>query len=143
MEAQVQQSEYLETNAQLMRETPESEPVALLPPASDSTYNTQWQRIQRQTAVFLENLPRYVANFFEENQKPLTNIGLILAVLISLRVAQAVLDALNGVPLIQSTFELIGIGYTIWFINRYLLKAENRHEFWNQFEWAKRQVVGE
>jgi hypothetical protein len=47
---------------------------------------------------------------------------------VSLRVVLAVMDALNEVPLLKPTFQLIGIGYSTWFISRYLLKPSTRQE---------------
>ena len=52
------------------------------------------------------------------------------------------LDALNGIPLVSPTFELIGIGYSAWFVNRYLLKASNRQELAQEIQGLKQQVVG-
>jgi hypothetical protein len=37
---------------------------------------------------------------------------------------------------------LIGIGYSAWFVNRYLLKASNRQELAQEIQGLKQQVVG-
>jgi len=47
---------------------------------------------------------------------------------ITVKVVLAVLDALNDIPLLTPTFELVGIAYSVWFVNRYLLKASSRQE---------------
>jgi hypothetical protein len=54
----------------------------------------------------------------------------------------AVLDAINDIPLLAPVFELVGIGYTAWFVYRYLLKVETRKELATEFESLKGQVVG-
>ena len=54
----------------------------------------------------------------------------------------AVLDALNDIPLVAPTFELIGIGYSVWFVYRYLLKASTRQELTGEISTLKSQVMG-
>jgi hypothetical protein len=54
----------------------------------------------------------------------------------------AVLDAINDIPLLSPVFELVGIGYTAWFVYRYLLKVETRKELGEEFKSLKGQVVG-
>ncbi|MBV9385221.1 MAG: CAAD domain-containing protein [Chroococcidiopsidaceae cyanobacterium CP_BM_ER_R8_30] len=56
------------------------------------------------------------------------SIGLILAAFITLRVVLAVIDVLNDIPLLAPALKLIGIGYSFWFTNRYLLRASTRQE---------------
>ena len=53
------------------------------------------------------------------------------------------IDALNDVPLLAPTFELIGMGYTAWFVYRYLLKASTRQELVQEFKSYKEQVTGD
>jgi len=49
---------------------------------------------------------------------------------------------LNDIPLVAPTFELIGIGYSAWFVYRYLLKASTRQELTNEIATLKSQVIG-
>jgi len=90
----------------------------------------------------LSKLPDYVGDFFSSYQKPLLTVGLLLAGGITVKVTLAVLDAINDVPLLAPIFELVGIGYTAWFVNRYLLKVETRKELANEFQALRGQVVG-
>ncbi len=106
------------------------------------TPTTQFQNIKDQVLTILSELPAYVSNFFADYQKPLVTLGLILAGGISIKVMLGVLDALNDVPLVAPVFELIGMGYTGWFVYRYLLKASNRQELLMEVDSFKEQVVG-
>ncbi|MEZ2301122.1 MAG: CAAD domain-containing protein [Microcoleus sp.] len=102
----------------------------------------QFQDIKDQVLTILSELPVYVSNFFAEYQKPIVTVGLILTGAVSVKVTLAVLNALNEVPLVAPTFELIGIGYAGWFVYRYLLKASDRQELLAEIESLKEQVIG-
>ncbi|MEG4800605.1 CAAD domain-containing protein [Microcoleus sp. ARI1-B5] len=104
---------------------------------------SQFQDIKDQVISILSELPAYVSNFFAEYQKPLITVGLILAGGITIKVMLGVLDALNDVPLVAPIFELIGMGYTGWFIYRYLLNASTRQELLTEIDSFKEQVVGQ
>nr|MDJ0901521.1 CAAD domain-containing protein [Xenococcus sp. MO_188.B8] len=58
------------------------------------------------------------------------------------RVILAVLAAINDFPLLAPLFELIGLGYTTWFVYRYLWKESSRKELKDEFEVLKSQVMG-
>lgn len=111
-----------------------------LPPAKAS--DTQWQQISRQIVDFLDQLPVYLGSFFDKNKQALLTLGLILSAIVTVKVAIAVLDAINGVPLLASIFEMIGIVYAIWFTFRYLIKAETRKELTQKVSSFKQQLVG-
>ncbi len=102
----------------------------------------QLRQYGEQVSRFLATLPEYVGNFFNDYKQPLVSIGLILGAIVSVKVLLAVLDALNDIPLVAPTFELIGIGYSTWFVYRYLLKASTRQELTSEITTLKSQVVG-
>ena len=139
MESQVQEPKYVDptSSESLMA----SEPALLtkLPPAQSEE---QWQRIGSQISSFLAQLPDYIGEFFNAYKQPLITVGLILAAIISVRIVLAVLNALNGIPLLGPTFELVGIGYSTWFTYRYLLKASTRQELSQELQGLKQEVVG-
>ena len=112
-----------------------------LPPAREP--ESQWQQISRQVSQFLEQLPEYLGSFFNNYKRPLTTVGFILAAIVTAKIVLAVLDAINDIPLLSPTFELIGISYATWFIFRYLLKASTRQELADEVQSLKNQLVGE
>ena len=106
------------------------------------TSTAQFQDIKDQVVTILSELPNYVSNFFADYQKPIVTVGLIVAGGITIKVTLGVLNVLNDVPLVAPFFELVGIGYTAWFVYRYMLKNSTRQELFAEIESLKEQVVG-
>jgi hypothetical protein len=102
----------------------------------------QWQEIVDKVSAFLAELPEYLSGFFSEYKQPIVTIGLIFAAIISVKLTLAVLGALNDIPLLSPLLELIGLGYSVWFIYRYLWKASSRKELADDFNALKEQVLG-
>ncbi|MEH1874516.1 CAAD domain-containing protein [Nostoc sp.] len=112
----------------------------LQPPAQSQD---EWQKYGEQISSFLATLPEYLGSFFNQYKQPLINVGLIVGGILGVKVLLAILDALNDIPLVAPTFELIGIGYSAWFVYRYLLKASTRKELTTEITTLKSQVVGQ
>lgn len=102
----------------------------------------QAQQIKEQVISILSELPAYIGSFYEQYKSPLTVVGVILASIISLKVLFGVVDELNDIPLLAPTFELIGIGYTLWFVYRYLLRSSNRQQLAQEIQALKEQILG-
>ncbi|UZQ53840.1 CAAD domain-containing protein [Trichothermofontia sichuanensis B231] len=102
----------------------------------------QGKAIGAQFNAILSELPKYVGEFFGEYRRPIATIALILTAIIAVKVTLAVLDALNDLPLLAPTFELIGIGYTAWFTWRYLVRASDREELQREINNLKDQILG-
>jgi CAAD domains of cyanobacterial aminoacyl-tRNA synthetase len=96
---------------------------------SQISSDDQLKEVKAQILSILSDLFTYVGDFFAEYKKPLINVGLVVGALIAIYLVAAIVDAINDIPLLSPLFELVGIGYTGWFIFRYLLTAENRLEF--------------
>lgn len=112
------------------------------PAASPEADNQQVQQILDKISGLLAELPDYVTNFFKEYQRPLITVGLVLTAFISVKLLLAMLDAINEIPLLAPTFELVGLGYTAWFVYRFILKDANRQELGDTFNSLKDQVLG-
>ncbi|MGI0487651.1 CAAD domain-containing protein [Pantanalinema rosaneae CENA516] len=111
-------------------------------PASTSDASQQWRQVGEKVYSFLSGLPEYLSEFFGEYKRPIITLGLIFGGIVGVKLVLAVLDALNDIPLLAPTFELVGFGYTAWFVYRYLLRASNRQELVQDIETLKDQVVG-
>ncbi|MEH2382670.1 MAG: CAAD domain-containing protein [Nostoc sp.] len=111
----------------------------LQPPAQSQD---EWLKYGEQISSFLATLPEYLGSFFNQYKQPLVTVGLIVGSIVGVKVLLAILDALNDIPLVAPTFELIGIGYSAWFVYRYLLKASTRKELTGEITVLKSQVVG-
>ncbi len=121
---------------------PSSVDSLLLPPQEPNPTNEQLKQVMEQVKAVLSSLPEYVSDFFSEYKRPLVTLGLIFAGVVTVKLTLAMLDAVDDIPLLAPTFELIGFGYTIWFVYRYLLKANNRQELSKEIEEIKDQIVG-
>jgi hypothetical protein len=120
---------------------PAADEPLLLPPAPTPT-EAQAKQAWTKIYAFLTGLPEYLSEFFGEYQRPLTTVGLIFGAIVSVKLTLALLDAINDIPLLAPTFELIGILYAVWFIYRYLWKASNRDELGRDFNLLKEEVLG-
>ncbi len=121
-------------------DTPESGTLRKL--SSSEQAQEQWQQLGEQASKFLSELPAFFSDFFNEYRQPIVVVGLFLGIILTAKVALAVLGAINEIPLLSPAFEIIGIGYSAWFIYRYLLKASSRKELSNDFSALKEQVLG-
>ena len=126
METQMQQSQ---DNTANRLETP---PESNFSPTSASIQKGQW--IFRVVVNFLTHLFDYIGSFFNTYKQAVISLVLILAAIVALRVVLAVIDALNDIPLLETTFKLIGIGYSAWFVYRYLLNTKSRQQLSNNLQ---------
>jgi hypothetical protein len=106
------------------------------------TEGSDWQEYVDVVLDFLAKLPDELGTFFSEYKKPLTSVGLILAASISVYITLSVLDAISHIPLLSPILELVGLGYSVWFVSRYLLKESTRSELTAEFNSLKEQVFG-
>ena len=109
---------------------------------SQSYTGQQGVEILDQVKEFLVKLPDEIGHFFSKNKDALTIIGLILAGGVTVKIAFAILDSINDIPLLAPLFEMVGIGYTGWFVFRYLLKESTRQELGTELDALKTQFLG-
>jgi hypothetical protein len=143
MEKQTQEPEYMESTSSETKVTEintQSGTITKVSPASET--QQEWQKYGEQVSGFLAELPAYLGSVFNTYRKPLITIGIFLGAIIAVKVVLAVLGALNDIPLLEPTFELIGIAYSSWFVYRYLLKASTRQELFGEIETIKSQTIG-
>ncbi len=118
-------------------------PGTLLKLNSDPSFeNPEWQEQLEKALQFLAVFPDYFGSIFGEYRKPLTTVGLILVAGLGIAVADGVLARLNAIPLFAPTFELVGLGFTGWFVVRYMLYANTRHELQQEYDQVKGRIFG-
>jgi CAAD domains of cyanobacterial aminoacyl-tRNA synthetase len=142
MEANMQEPEIMETQSPQDKMPEFNNQAGTITKIQPSQSQDEWLKYGEQISSFLGTLPEYAGTVFNRYRQPLTVLGLIVAAIVTLKVVLAILDALNDIPLIAPTFELIGIGYSAWFVYRYLLKASSRQELTSEITTIKKQVVG-
>ena len=101
-----------------------------------------WQEWLEPVWDVLGKIPEYTGEFFSKNQQPLISIGLIVLGIVSVKILVAILDAIDDIPLLAPSLQLIGLGYTAWFVWRYLWKASNRQELVSELDALKNQIFG-
>ena len=93
------------------------------------------------TDIFAE-LPTYLGQFYQNNKGAVITLGLFFGIIVGVKLTLAILSAINEIPLLAPTFELVGIGYTSWFVYRYLLQASTRKELTDEIDSFKSEVLG-
>ncbi|MBD0386118.1 MAG: CAAD domain-containing protein [Nostoc sp. C3-bin3] len=143
MNTELQQEQYADTaspNQIKALKGSESGNLAMLPPASQN--EEQWQKIGRQISIFLAKIPEYIGSFYQEYKSLIISFALLVITVTALRIFLAVLNAINDIPLVSPFLQLIGLGYTIWFTFRYLLKDSTRQELAVDIRLLKKQILG-
>ena len=98
---------------------------------------------QNFSADLLDQAKKLWQQYFGADKK--SNLTIVIAVLLAIPViiaADTVLDFLHKLPLLPNVFELVGFGYTLWFIYRYLLLAHTRKELIEGITAWKQKVLG-
>ncbi len=91
---------------------------------------------------FSARLVNFWQEFSQSSQPFLVSLAWVLGALVALRILAAIVNAVNGIPLLAPLFQLIGAGYTVWFINRYLLKHSTRQELSQKVKSFTGQTLG-
>lgn len=133
------ESKVKESMAQISEDTP----GMMTTTSNVSGDEPAWQEYVDVVLDFLSKLPDELGTFFNDYKKPLTSVGLIVAASITVYITLSVLDAINHIPLLSPILELVGLGYSVWFVSRYLLKESTRSELFAELNSLKEQVFGE
>lgn len=128
------------TELLITMDTPEESDSKTSPFSSEMS--DQLQTVWTKVSGVLGNLPEYVTDFFKSYQRPILTIGIIFGAVVSVKLTLAILGAINEIPLLSPTFEVVGLIYGGWFIYRYLLKASARQELVEDINSLKDQVLG-
>ncbi len=111
-------------------------------PSSEQSAD-QVRQIKERLVEFISGLQTFLGEFFDEYRQILVLVILLVGGGVSLKLLLAILGAINEVPLLNPVFEIVGIGYTTWFVYRYLLKAESRQELSSEINTLKNQILGQ
>lgn len=113
-----------------------------LAPLESDEGTTELKAMLSKGVEVVSNLDTILGNFFSEYKQLIVSLGLVFGAIISVKLTLALLSALNEIPLIQPILELVGLGYSAWFVTRFMLKSEKRQEFYSKFMDTKDQVLG-
>mmetsp|Transcript_17162 Transcript_17162/g.44015 ORF Transcript_17162/g.44015 Transcript_17162/m.44015 type:complete len:157 (-) Transcript_17162:78-548(-) len=56
--------------------------------------------------------------------------------------SSTIIGAINNVPVLPKLMELVGLGYTAWFVYRYLLFKSSREELISDVDELKKKITG-
>jgi len=101
-----------------------------------------WERDRAQIEDFFNEPMKYISAFWQEYKPIAYVLGTILLTLVTLKVVFGIIGFFMNLPVISGLLELVGIGYTVWFVSRYLMKAETRQELSQKVEEIKQEVIG-
>ena len=107
-----------------------------------TTNQQQLEKIKQQLINILSNFPEYSSEFYQEYKSQITVVGLIIVAILTLRLIIGLVGVLEEIPILSFTFEFVGMGYTIWFIYRYLLGKSKRQELLEKIQDIKADIVG-
>ena len=114
----------------------------LAPLTSEEDSNTELKAMLGKGVEVVSNLDTILGNFFSEYRQLIISLGLGFGAIVAVKLTLALLSALNEIPLVEPILELVGLGYTAWFVTRFMLKSEKRQEFYAKFNDTKDAVLG-
>jgi CAAD domains of cyanobacterial aminoacyl-tRNA synthetase len=115
---------------------------SLAPLAAEEDSTAEIKAMLGKGVEVISNLDTILGNFFNEYRQLIVSLGLVFGAIVSVKLTLALLSALNEIPLVEPLLELVGLGYTAWFVIRFMLKSEKRQEFYTKFSDTKDSVLG-
>lgn len=114
----------------------------LAPLTSEEDSTAELKAMLGKGVEVVSNLDTILGNFFSEYRQLIISLGLGFGSIVAVKLTLALLSALNEIPLVEPILELVGLGYTAWFVTRFMLKSEKRQEFYAKFTDTKDAVLG-
>lgn len=100
--------------------------------AASKAEATLWEQIQNQINAFPKQL----------NQSTLTWLGIVVFGFFTLNILLAFILTLDKFPLVPSFLKLVGVGYTGWFIYRYVITQQKRQTLQALIKQKKQELIG-
>jgi CAAD domains of cyanobacterial aminoacyl-tRNA synthetase len=110
--------------------------------ASDSA-EEMWQSFQFQATAFLDAAKENFITLFKNNRQLFYALGWIFLAFFGIRILFAVMNAIDDIPFVTFFLKLIGFVYVVRFVQRYLVRANNRQEFVQMLDHAKTEFIGD
>ncbi|MEO0885980.1 MAG: valine--tRNA ligase [Cyanobacteria bacterium J06648_10] len=130
------------TEATEIVETATGEPISTQYPVSDD--DAVWEQASKLILQFLEHPTRYFEGFFSSYKKPALSLAIILGTVVTYKVLDSVLDAVDDVPGLRGVFQLIGLFYSVRFGLKKGFTVEKRErvakelkDFWTEIAGDK------
>lgn len=101
----------------------------------------QWQEAIEPVNEFISTLPQTINAFLSDYKQILSFVVYGAAGLVTVYLTIAVLNAIDDIPLLAPFFELVGLGYSIWFGSRCITES-SRKELFAEIGAIKENIVG-
>ncbi|NET40798.1 MAG: glutamate--tRNA ligase [Okeania sp. SIO2B3] len=135
------QTEEQKTSAQVETSTLDDQP-SVETTTNETVESDRLQKIKEKLIDTFAYFPDYISQFYQKYQRQLKVIGSLILIILTFRLILGFLEALEGITTLSISFELIGMGYSVWFVYRYLLRKSNRQELLDKIEDIKADIVG-
>jgi len=131
--------------ADIAVDEPAADPVprASREPVDGALPEIDWGDGVEAIQMILKHPLGYLSQAYRVAKKPGSVILLLSVSSVALYVTAKMLSALNTLPGIGSLFRLIGFSYSVWFIGRYVYRAENRRHLWDNVHSLWKEVTGD
>lgn len=123
-----------EAEAEMPTDQDRREPAA---PSEPEIHTWNW----RDAIHGFGELPSQLGRFLEANQTLVWWVCALALAMVGLAIVAAVLAAIDRVPLLDSFFELVGLGYSLNFVYRRLLWYEDRQAWIASLQVQKERVL--
>ncbi len=100
------------------------------------------EKNKEQVINIFSNFPDYISQFYQEYQSQFKVVGLLILTILTVRLIIGFLEVLEEIPVLSISFEFIGVGYSVWFVYRYLLRKSNRQELLDKIQEIKTEITG-
>lgn len=85
----------------------------------------------------------FVMMQWEETENKSTVITYVAGATAAVWLSSTLVGAINAVPLLPKIMELVGLGYSTWFVYRYVLFKDSRKELMEQVDALVSRVSGD
>ena len=90
-----------------------------------------------------DDVLKTIADKWEETENKSTVITYVAGATAAVWLSSTLVGAINAVPLLPKMMELVGLGYSTWFVYRYVLLKESRKELVEQVDALVARVSGD
>ncbi|MCU0570483.1 MAG: SRPBCC family protein [Oculatellaceae cyanobacterium Prado106] len=115
----------------------------MLPAATGSHSSPEaWMRDRQRISEFFKDPVAYLSEFWHHYRATFVALGYVILAFIAVQFVFTIIGFITSIPLMSPLFELVGIGYTGWFVYRYLLTASDRQQLYQKINAIKKDILG-
>ncbi len=102
-----------------------------------------WEKVLDSVLQFLDQPTESVQIFFSDYKRPALSLAVILGTIMTYRVLDSMLDAVDELPGLRGLFQLVGLFYVGRLAARRLFRAEERQRAIAELQETWRKIVGD